>query len=326
VTRTTTSPHPRRNDAGFTLVELLVSVGILMIVSALMMRGTMDMSALNTRQSNRSEMHAGIRNATALLQQEVGQAGRLAFPASVTAPAAIPLGDQWVTVSPSVTNMFIGEKLVIIGRDTAAKDIEEIVTVVAVNTGTNSIRATFTGGESTLLTGYVAGARVMPAGGFAEGVIPTTRLNGSSATRLKIVGDVNSDGSLVYVEYTCDWGAGRLYRNMMPYDAGAKPALTVEQVLLDNLLPNPDDPGGVPRPCFTYEQRTFNGTTYVINVAIMTTVRTDERDKTTGQFQTVTKALLNVAPRNVYHVWQVASLNYRERVEPLPASVIALLP
>jgi type II secretory pathway pseudopilin PulG len=313
VTPTQTLPA-RRNDAGFTMVELLISVGILMTISALMMRGTMDMTALNTRQSNRSEMHAGIRNATALLQQEVGQAGRLAFPANVTVPAAIPLGDQWVVVSPAVTNMYIGEKLVIVKGA-----LEEIVTVVAINTVSNSFRATF-------VQAYTPGAQVMPAGGFAEGVIPTTRTNGSTATVLKILGDVNSDGSLVYVEYTCDWTAGRLYRNMMAYNAGSKPALTVEQVLLDNLLPNPPDPGGIARPCFTYEQRTFNGTTYVINVAIMTTVRTDERDKTTGQFQTVTKALLNVAPRNVYHVWQVASLNYRERIEPLPASVIALLP
>ena len=316
-----TAPSSRRNDAGFTLIELMISVGILMTISALMMRGTLDMTQLNTLQSNRSEMHAGIRNATALLQQEVGQAGRLAFPALVTVPAAIPLGDQWVVVSPSVTSMYIGMKLEIIGKDAANQDIEEIVMVNDINTATNSIRATF-------ILNYVANARVMPAGGFAEGVIPTTRANGSTANVLKLVGDVNSDGSLVYVEYTCDWNDRRLYRNMMPYDTkpADKPDLSVEQVLLDNLLPNPPDPDGTARPCFTYEQRTFNSTTYVINVAIMTTVRTDEKDKKTGEYQTVTKALLNVAPRNVFHVWQVASLNYRERIEPLPTSVIALLP
>ena len=318
MTTTTTRPRAPRNDAGFTLIELMVSVGILMTVSALMMRGTLDMTNLNRKQSNLSEMHAGIRNATALLQQEVGQAGRLAFPAPVTVAAAIPLGDQSVIVSPSVTSMFVGEKLVILGSN-ASGDVEEIVTVTAVDTATNSIRAVFA-------TSYFAGARVMPAGGFAEGVIPTTKANGSTSTKLKIVGDINSDGNIMYVEYTCDWNAGRLYRNMMAYDAAAKPALAVEQVLLDNLLPNPPDPTGIARPCFTYDQRTINGNTYVINVAIMTTVRTDERDQTTGQFQTVTKALLNVAPRNVFNVWQIASLNYRSRIEPLPASVLALLP
>jgi len=318
VITTTTRPPAPRNDAGFTIIELMISVGILMTVSALMMRGTLDMTNLNTKQSNLSEMHAGIRNATALLQQEVGQAGRLAFPAAVTVAAAIPLGDQWVIVAPSVASMFVGQKLEFIGKN-ATGDVEEIVTVTAVDAGNSRIRAVFT-------IAYLAGARVMPAGGFAEGVIPTTKANGSTATKLKIVGDINADGSIVYVEYTCDWAAGRLYRNMMAYDAAAKPALAVEQVLLDNLLANPPDPGGIARPCFTYDQRTIYGNTYVINVAIMTTVRTDERDKTTGQFQTVTKALLNVAPRNVFNVWQVASLNYRDRIEPLPASVLALLP
>ena len=320
MTTTTRRPRAPRNDAGFTLIELMVSVGILMTVSALMMRGTLDMTNLNRKQSNLSEMHAGIRNATALLQQEVGQAGRLAFPAPVTVAAAIPLGNQWVIVAPSVTSMFVGEKLVILGSN-ASGDVEEIVTVTAIDTASNSIQAVFA-------TSYFAGARVMPAGGFAEGVIPTTKANGSTSTKLKIVGDINSDGSIMYVEYTCDWNAGRLYRNMMAYDVAPadKPPLDVEQVLLDNLLPNPPDPTGIARPCFTYDQRTIYGNTYVINVAIMTTVRTDERDQTTGQFQTVTKALLNVAPRNVFNVWQIASLNYRSRIEPLPASVLALLP
>jgi hypothetical protein len=296
----------------------MVSVGILMTVSALMMRGTLDMSNLNTKQSNLAEMHAGIRNATSLLQQEVGQAGRLAFPAAVTVPAAIPTGDQWVTLTPSVTSMFVGQKLEVLGRNPSG-DVDEIVTVLEVDANNSRIRAVFA-------IAYLAGARILPAGGFAEGIVPTTRANGSTATKLKIVGDINGDGTISYVEYTCDWTAGRLYRNMMAYDAAAKPALAVEQVLLDNLLPNPPDPGGVARPCFTYEQRTIYGNTYVINVAIMTTVRTDEVDKTTGQYQTVTKALLNVAPRNVFNVWQIASLNYRDRIEPLPASVLALLP
>jgi prepilin-type N-terminal cleavage/methylation domain-containing protein len=309
----------RRNDAGFTLIELMVSVAILMTVSALMMRGTLDMTNLNTKQANVSEMHAAVRNATALLQQEVGQAGRLALPAPVTIAAPIAIGDQWVIVSPSVTSMFVGEKLEIVGTNPTAGDVEEIVTITALDTFNNRFRAVFS-------IAYLGGARVMPAGGFAEGIVPTTRVNGSTATTLKIVGDVNGDGTIVYVEYTCDWVAGRLYRNMMPYNTAVKPALTVEQVLLDNVLPNPPDPGGIARPCFTYDQRTIYGNTYVINVAIMTTVRTHKRDKITGQFQTVTKALLNVAPRNVFNVWQVASLNYRDRIEPLPASVVALLP
>ena len=121
----------------------MISLGILLTISAFVMRGTLDMSSLNTKQSNRSEIHAAIRNATSLLQQEVGQAGRLAFPAPVTAPNAIPSGDQWVIVTPSVTNMFVGMKLEVVGKG-ASGDIEEIVTVTTVDAGNSRIRAAFT--------------------------------------------------------------------------------------------------------------------------------------------------------------------------------------
>jgi hypothetical protein len=32
-----------------------------------------------------------------------------------------------------------------------------------------------------------------------------------------------------------------------------------------------------------------------------------------------------VSPRNVFHVWQLASLGITNRVQPMPASVAALL-
>ena len=46
----------------------------------------------------------------------------------------------------------------------------------------------------------------------------------------------------------------------------------------------------------------------------------------TNDFQVVTKALLNVSPRNVVNVWQLASLGYTNRVQPVPPSVRPLLP
>jgi type II secretory pathway pseudopilin PulG len=314
VTLSCQAAGPRHHERGYTLVELLISIFILMTISGLMLQGVIDMRRLNDQQANRSEMHAGIRNATALLQQEVGQAGRVAFPAPVTLAANVGSpGDQWVTVSPSTASMFPGLRVVV-----GLAESQELVVLADVNPESSQVRATF---EET----HLAGDRVAPAGGFAAGIVPTTMTNGSSPELLKIVGDINSDGNLVYVEYTCAWDEGRLYRNMVPFDADEKPELTVEQVLLDNLLPNPPDPDGTVPPCFDYQEHTINGRTYVVNVAIMTTVRTHDPDPVTRQFQTVTKALLNVAPRNVFHVWQMASLGYEQRVQPLPPSVLSLL-
>jgi type II secretory pathway pseudopilin PulG len=300
------------DERGFTVLELVIAVAIMMVISGLMLQGVVDMTRANQDQSNRSEMHAGIRNATALLQQEVGQAGRLSFPTPVTLGTAVGApGTMWVTVAPSTTSMFVGMRLLVGQGNT-----EEIIEVTGING--NQIQATFGGLHGT-------GSRMMPAGGFAAGIVPTTMVNGSTASVLKILGDVNGDGTVVYVEYTCDWAAGQLFRNMMPFTAASKPAVTVEQILMDNLLPNPPDPDGTVPPCFSYQEHTISGITYVVNVAIMTTVRTQDRHPITGQFMVVTKALLNVAPRNVFHSWQTASLGFPDRIQPLPASVVNLL-
>jgi type II secretory pathway pseudopilin PulG len=302
------------DQRGYTILELLISMGILVTISGFMMHGFVDMNRLNQEQSNRAEMHAAIRNVTALLQQEVGQAGRLAFPApvSLTGPVTASATPTWATVT-SVSGMFVGIRL-LVGQGAS----QELVTVTGVNAGTNSIQGVF--GFS-----HAAGARVDAAAGFGSGVIPTTNPNGSTPTVLKILGDINGDGNVVYVEYTCSLAENRLYRNMMPFDAAAKPAVTVEQVLLDNLMPNPPDPGGAVPPCFTYQEHTISGRTYVVNVAIMMTVRTNDRNPITNDFEVVTKALLNVAPRNVFHTWQMESLGYSNRIQPLPATVVNLL-
>ena len=67
----------------------------------------------------------------------------------------------------------------------------------------------------------------------------------------------------------------------------------------------------------------INGTNtyFVTDVAITLTVQTQLIDPVTKQFQTETKALLNVSPRNVFNAWQLAGLGIYERVQPIPPSV-----
>jgi prepilin-type N-terminal cleavage/methylation domain-containing protein len=313
------APPKPNGEGGFTLIELLVSMAVILVVSGIVVGSTMDMTRLGQKMTNRSDMHSGVRNATALLQQEVGQAGSVSLPAPVFLNGATGIGVFTVAITDAAgqqttDGMFVGEHLIV---GTGAN--EETVTLTAVDTGADTITADFA-------FAHVAGVPVAATGGFSAGVIPTTMANGSTGNVLKIVGDVNGDGRMVYVEYTCDLANGRLYRNVMPYDAVAKPAVTVEQILLTNLMTNPVNGAGVNPPCFTYQERTFAGTTWVIGVAIMTTVRSQQRDQNTGDFQRVTKALLNVAPRNVVAVWQNASLSNTNRVQPLPPSVVQLLP
>src|SRR3954463_11288792 len=85
--------NPRfRSESGYSLLELLVSVAILMIVSGTALEGVFRLTKVSQTVSNRVEMHSGVRNATELLQQEVGQAGRIALPHTVQLSAAASAG------------------------------------------------------------------------------------------------------------------------------------------------------------------------------------------------------------------------------------------
>ena len=297
-------------DRGFTLIEMMITILVLMLVCGTVLKGVLDLTRVSNMVMNRTDMHSGVRNATELLTQEVGQAGRVAVPVPVTVATATVPSATTVTVS-STTGMFVGERLVI---DTGGN--EETTSITALNGNQITTPA--------MIHGHVVDAPVTPLGGFSAGVVPPSVANGSTGSVLKIFGDINSDGNMVYVEYRCDTASGRLYRNSMPFTAGAKPAVTVEQVLIDNITDNPDGSS-----CFTYQTHTLNSVDYVTDVAITLTVRTTNRSFNTGQFETETKALLNVSPRNVFNMWQLAGLGVSlasNRVQPMPPTVQALLP
>jgi prepilin-type N-terminal cleavage/methylation domain-containing protein len=330
----TTHPSPHRSQAGFSLPELLISVTILLIISSAVTSALLQMTNSQRTIWNRTQLHAGVRSATELLQQEVGQAGLISLPGAGTTAAAVAIGVQTVgvringAVPLTMTGFFVGEQLVIdVGGPrpcVVVSPCQETVTVTAVNAGAKQITATF-------LYPHLAGAAIQALGGFGTGIVPPLASgypNGSTPSILKLYGDINGDGNMVYVEYTCDpapGGTGNLYRNVMPYDqAPPKIAATSSQVLLTNIRTNP---GNV--ACFTYMPNPLPvvaGNSYVLDVAITLTVQTAVIDPITRQFQTETKALLNVSPRNVFNVWQLASASVTERIQPMPPTVTNLLP
>jgi hypothetical protein len=212
--------------------------------------------------------------------------------------------------------------------------------------------------DATAVTGLTAGfvnahainTTVNVFGGFASGIVPSkyydgaawqTYPNGSDARHLKLFGDVNGDGSMVYVEYTCDTDGGNLYRKQIAYDSAVKVALTTGDVLLGNIQANPIVAGNQ-QACFTYMPNPLQYLStlvdtgcgaaciqgFVLDVAITLTVKTQQIDPITRLQQTETKALLNVSPRNVFDVWQLASANLtqnNDRVQAMPATIKALL-
>lgn len=316
-TRSPTSPRRPSGEAGFSLPELLVATALTLIVTGTATQGLMQMTQAQKTIWNRAEMHSGVRSATELLQQEVGQAGRVTLPAAVTTSGAVAAGGRTFTVN-SVAGMFVGEILVL-----GAGATSESVAVAAIDTSSQvlTVDNSGTGAGTGVYMAHTSGAPVSVYGGFSAGIVPTSMANGSTGSVLKLFGDVNSDGNMLYVEYTCDTDNGRLLRNVMAWNAGAKAAATDAQVLLSNIVANP---GGA--PCFIYQEQAVATTTFVTDVAITLTVRTEQRDAVTRQYQFETKALLNVSPRNVFEVWELASQGASDRVQPTPASITGLLP
>jgi prepilin-type N-terminal cleavage/methylation domain-containing protein len=356
-----------RRQQGFSLLELIVVLGILVSVSAIIMSGMFQMTMAQGTISNRSGMHSSVRSATELLQQEIGQAGRVASPTALTAPIALTgtgspcagLTGNYVVCGAgtsatlgvtSSAGLFPGE-VVIIGPDSVASPCppvapattcasQENLTLTAV--GTNTISGVFQ-------DPHASGAPVSVRGTFASGVVPlsgskilswstsvtpnasvVTTLSAtqaSTANLLKLYGDVNGDGNMVYIEYGCNQGTtnapGTLTRRVVPYNTASAKSTFPAQVLLSNILANP---GGT--PCFAYQSTVVRNDTYVIDVAVTLTVQTQNKDPQTGLYQTETKALLNVSPRNVFEGWQMASLpgGIQTRIQPMPQSVVTLLP
>ena len=144
---------------------------------------------------------------------------------------------------------------------------------------------------------------------------------------LKLYGDINADGNMMYVEYTCNPGPptapGFLYRNQVAFNAAAALKLPVNSsmVVLSNVLNNPPTANGGAVPCFTYQVVTV-GTNpdfaFVTDVAVTLTVQTQLQDPQTHQFQQETKALLNVSPRNVFNAFLLARQNNTNRVQAMP--------
>ena len=339
----------RKRQTGFSLLELMVALAILLIVSGTIITGMIRMTWSQSTIMNRTQVHSSVRNATEMMQQEIGQAGRIAAQTGLqsTTIITVPNGSTSVTATPTITTtsttgnatdfLYVGEQIIIDPSNTA----EETVTITNIPSG-SSITANF-------INSHAANVPILVLGGFASGIIPPTgksvfsgtgttpttltagTSDGSNGNTLKLYGDIYGDGNMYYVVYSCTPNAngnGTMKRYFVQdINNGTAASLGGSgSVLLDTLANNPGN-----APCFTYATKdvavTINGgqvtQTFVVNVAVTLTVQTQNKDLQTGSYQTETKALLNIAPRNVFDAWELASApSGYTRAQPMPSNVL----
>jgi len=295
-----------RKDHGFSLIEALISVAVLLLLFGAAMPALNQTMMFNRTVGDLSEMHGSVRGATELMQQEIGQSGRVALPGPITLAGTAAQGASTVALS-STTGLFVGAQ-VVVGAGEQAETVT-LTTIVSPN-----VTAVFG-------IAHAAGEPIRISGGFAAGIIPPSMANGSTGTKLKLFGDINDDGSMVYVEYTCDLVNKKVYRNVMAWDAVAKPVVTESMALLNNVIANPNG-----TPCFTYQTQTVLANTFVTGVAVTLSVESQQVDLYSKAKNQATKTLLNVSPRNIFLVWTMASIGITNRLQPIPPSVLLLLP
>lgn len=325
-----------RTHSGFSLLEMMISLVILIGVTGVVMSGLLQTTNTEGTVQNRTEMHASVRSASELMQQEIGQAGRIALPSPVTLQSAITAAGMATPSVSSAAGMFVGEYLVVDAGQGYPNGIgisplptvafcnpspcsnQETVSVTAVDTVANTFTAVFS------LT-HNSGAPVTVQGSLGTGVVPESAApynmqNGSDGFNLKLYGDINNDGNMIYVQYYCDTSGGNLYRSVSSISAAK---IAAETILLPNLQQNPPNNA----PCFVYQEEpagcnsTPANPCFVTDVAVTLTVQTQQPDPSTGRYQQETKALLNVSPRNVFEAYQLWAAPAYDRVQPMPSSV-----
>src|ERR1051326_74625 len=148
------------NNAGVSLIELMISLVTLLIVSgsAFAVLSSYQKPSLATEQ--RADVHSGIRAAMELMTQEITQAGSLGS-SGKTVHSSVTSGtvSQSVSLDPSAADVFDNEQLVI---DTGSS--QEVVTVQSHSPSTITV---------ILTQNHSAGTSVTARGIFPEGILPS---------------------------------------------------------------------------------------------------------------------------------------------------------
>ncbi len=177
-------------ERGYSMIELdVVAVAVLTVISGAMLDGVFKI----TRVSGTDQQP--FRNARLGAERDRATCSRKSVRRDVS---TCPRRSRWSMRSPppghatikvnSVTGMF-NNMLLLVGTG----DTEETITVTSINTGTNEITANF-------VSTHPAASPVQVWGGFRAGVMPPSMTNGSTGTKLKIFGDINDNGQMVYIE------------------------------------------------------------------------------------------------------------------------------
>lgn len=340
-----------RDDGGFSLVELLISLAVLLTVSAAAFLLLNQNQKVYLSTSNNATMYTTVRSAAELISQEIGQAGSLCGLATsatgcgtTTVHTAVSSGTILSLDPQTALFLFPGEKLTLDPNSQSKEVVQIAVSANAVNlaTGTITLQSTTPVTKTHSVGAYVTARGAFPQGvlspGYPNVVATPTPLQGSQPTKLMMYGDINGDGTLVYVEYNCSFlnvnsGTGLLTRSITVLDSTITPIVKkAPDVLIDNLIWIAPTGYDITKPgnaiyCFSYPalitQKASDGITYnaTTQVQLLISVQSANLDPQTHQRGQLTKSFLQLSPRNVVAAVDLLNNNVTEALQPTPLNV-----
>lgn len=213
---TTPRSTRRTHQSGFTLLEMVISLALLLVLSGAILGGMGAMQKNYRRNEIRTMLNGQMRATLELMAQEVGQAG---LPPSGMAGNTIYTASSTgasgavAQVTPSVTGSTSAQTVAVTNPTVQTNQI------VIADSGASSEMVTITnvtGGSSPTITAifqksHSAGFSLYPHGVYPQGITfkttpPTTLAAGANAysnTSLIAFGDITGAGKLSIVEYSC---------------------------------------------------------------------------------------------------------------------------
>lgn len=298
-------------SSGFSLIELLISLVVLLVVFSAVFGLFADTVRLNKSELTVADHEQIVKNALTLMATEIEQAGSNPDPKNyensqlINITAALAAGSTSIPVSRT-EGLNIGNRIVIDpgGIDGMGNPIDEEVTITSVTrTDDNPAKAGTITITPPLANSHVVNIAVrgrnLPIRGAILYAPPTARpVWSSDGNTLRLYGDINDNGAFYYSEYRYErndgCGCGRIVRvsellTGLPLPANPPPTPFKQPfTLLTEVVDNPDG-----TPLFRYV-RDDRGNIASVLITVTVRPRTDNpRRAPTSTYR------LTVTSRNV---------------------------
>src|SRR5215813_12032261 len=107
------SSRRARGNCGFSLIEAILSLTLLIIISSATFSALLACQKIYLTVDGNADVHSGLRGATEMLAQEIGQSGAMHFTGTTLSSAVSASSTAQTVTLGSTSGLFVGEKVLV---------------------------------------------------------------------------------------------------------------------------------------------------------------------------------------------------------------------